>query len=97
MTLSSSPTTRSHSETHQFVTRALIVVQGVVTLLTCLIALPFGAVLVVVNGVLAIIARGTNRRLFAGFAIAGAVICFVIAFFAIGATVSGGVGTPTKL
>jgi hypothetical protein len=79
------------------VTRTLIIVQGLATVVMCLIAFPLGAVLVVVNGVLAIVARGTNRRLFAGFAIAGAAICLVIAFFAVGASVSGEVGTSTKL
>lgn len=97
MTTSSLPTTRSRSETYHFVTRALVIAQGAITLVACFLVFPLGAALVVTNGVLAIITRGTNRRLFAGFAIAGAAICIAIALFLTGVAFSGDVGPVTEL
>ena len=49
MTTSSLPTTRSRSETYHFVTRALVIAQGAITLVACFLVFPLGAALVVTN------------------------------------------------
>lgn len=95
MTTTSSASS-ARSATNQVVKRALIIVQGVVTLFVCLIAFPFGAILAITNGILAFGASGTNRRLLAGFAIMGVLICLVIWLFLTPASVSGDVGPVTN-
>lgn len=55
-----------------------IVIEGVLTLGAVLLILPLGIALIVVNAVLAVATRGMNRKLFACFAIAGAVLCLVV-------------------
>ena len=60
------------------IVRALIVLQGVVTVGMTVAFLPLGMVGVLVNGVLACASHGVDRRLFAGFAIAGAVVALAV-------------------
>jgi len=78
------------------VTRALIAVEGIVTVILCLVALPIGAALVVANAAMAIITNGTNRKLFTLFAIAGAVVCIAVALFLPGVSSSVDVGPVVR-
>jgi len=80
MTTTNSPT-GSRYEAYLFVTRVLIVAQGAITLFACFLVFPLGAALVIANGAMAIATRGRNRKLFAGFAIAGGVVCILLALF----------------
>ncbi len=96
MTSTNSPT-ESRSETYLFVTRALIVAQGVITLLACFFVLPLGVALAIANGAMAIATRGLNRKLFTAFAIAGVVICILIALLLPAVSYSVHVGPATKL
>lgn len=57
------------------VLRAVIIAQGVLTVWLAFAFLPLGIVAMLANAVLAFTSHGTNRRLFAGFAIAAAVVC----------------------
>lgn len=61
--------------------RALIVGQGVVTVLASLFIFPIGVILVATNVVMAYFSRGVNRKLFVTFAIVGGVICLFIVLF----------------
>jgi hypothetical protein len=96
MTTTNSPT-RPRSEIYPFVNRALIVVQGAITLFACFFVFPLGAALVIANGAMAIATRGLNRKLFTAFAIAGAVICILMALFLPAVSYSVHVGPATKL
>ncbi len=59
---------------------------GVLTVWCSLFALPLGVAFVAVDAVLAVASRGGLRRLLAGFAIAGAVLCGSIAVGFLAAT-----------
>ena len=96
MTTSSSAR-ESRTDTYRVVTRVLIVAQGVVTLLACLFLFPLGAAMVLTNGVLAIATRGTDRRLFAAVAVAGALICIVFALVLPGVSISSNLGPVVQL
>ncbi|MFJ3313667.1 hypothetical protein ACIPJU_12840 [Micrococcus endophyticus] len=61
--------------------RALIMTQGVVTVLMAFAFLPLGVAGMLVNAALAFGSHGENRRLFAGFAIAAAVACACVGLF----------------
>ncbi|RZU66452.1 hypothetical protein EV379_2809 [Microterricola gilva] len=77
--------------------RVLIVVQGAVTLLACLFLFPLGAAMVLTNGVLAVATRGADRRLFAGIAIAGALLCIVLALVLSAVSTSSNLGPVVRL
>jgi hypothetical protein len=75
----------------------LITALGVATLAACLLApIPAGFLLALIDGVLALVARGTNRLLLVGFAIAGIVLSIVMLLFLAGASTSIDVGEITK-
>lgn len=57
---------------------AAIVLWGVLSLAAAVLALPIGAVLALANGVLAVVMRGTKRKLFMAFATMGAVVCVAL-------------------
>lgn len=58
--------------------RAVIIVQGALTLWLAFVFLPLGIIAMLVNAVLAFSSQGVIRRLFAGFAIAAGIICAVV-------------------
>ena len=95
--MTTSQSTSTPSQTGSSVTRVLIVVEGIVTVLLCLVAFPIGAALVVANAAMAIVTRGTNRKLFAVFAIAGAVVCIAVALILPGVSSSGELGPVVRL
>ena len=96
MTTTNSPA-GSRYATYLFVTRVLVVAQGAITLFACFLVFPLGAALVIANGVMAIATRGRNRTLFAGFAIAGAVVCILLALFLPAASYTTHVEPAVKL
>jgi hypothetical protein len=67
-------------------THAAIIIEGTLTLIAVLVAFPFGVALVVTNAVLAVVARGITRKLFAGCAIAGAALCVVLSLSLVAGT-----------
>lgn len=75
--------------TKERVIRVLIVVQGVITVGLTMVYLPVGLVAVVLNAALAFTSRGVKRKLFAGFAIAGAVVGLAIGLGLMAASGSG--------
>lgn len=60
------------------VTRVLIIAQGLLTVGMTMVFLPVGVAAVIANAVLAFVAHGVNRRLLAGFAIAGAIVALIV-------------------
>lgn len=67
----------------------LIAVQGLLTIFLSLVALPVGAAMILANAVLAFATRGANRRLFAGFAIAGAIAAVLVGLLLVAVPGSG--------
>lgn len=65
---------------------------GVLTVWFSIFALPLGVAFVAVDAVLAVASRGRVRRLPAGFAIAGAVLCGSIAVGFLAATSTAEMG-----
>lgn len=57
---------------------AAIVLWGVISLGSAVLALPVGVALALVNGVLAVVTHGMKRKLFIAFAIAGAIVCVAL-------------------
>lgn len=68
--------------------RVVIIAQGILTVWLALAILPLGVVAMLVNAVLAFASRGTDRRLFAGFALAAAVIMAFMVLFLMPASVA---------
>ncbi|MFJ4223716.1 hypothetical protein [Microbacterium sp. NPDC089695] len=67
--------TRVRRRSHAGLVHLAIVVWGVVSLAAVLLALPVGAALTAVNGICAIVMRGTERKLFVALTIAGVLLC----------------------
>lgn len=73
--MSMSEVTPAPGRAHRGWIYCAIVVEGVVTIASALLALPLALALVAANVVLAVLTHGTYRKLFAGVAIAGFVVC----------------------
>lgn len=61
--------------------RAMIIAQGILTVWLSFAILPLGVVGMLTNAVLAFGSHGENRRLFAGFAIAAAIVIACLVLF----------------
>ncbi len=81
-------TNANHAEDRPWITW-LIVFQGIVTLLLVFASFPVGVMAVIANAVLAFATRGLHRRLFAGFAVIGGVLCLFVAMTLLTVSFSG--------
>lgn len=79
------------------VVAALIVVDGLITVLACLFCMPIGVALLFANAIAAAVARGPVRLYFAGIAIVGGLLCIIVAVLLTGVTATTQVGPVTKL
>ena len=62
-----------------FLLLILIALQGAATLFLTLVAFPVGAALTLMNGIFAFAIGGSYRKLFAGIAIVGCIVCLAVA------------------
>lgn len=67
----------------------LIILQGFVTIALVFAYFPVGVFAVVVNVVAAVTSRGAHRKLFASFAIVGALLCLIIGITLFAVSYSG--------
>jgi hypothetical protein len=94
MTTQSQPSARSIAAP---VLRILIICQGVFTLFASLLLFPVGIAFVLVNLVVAFIAKGVDRRLCLFFAVAGVLLNVVAMIFFPAVSSSVTVEPPTRL
>ena len=79
--MSSTTATVAHHPEAGGLVRALIIAQGILTVWLSFAILPLGVVGMLTNAVLAFGSHGENRRLFAGFAIAAAIVIACLFLF----------------
>lgn len=68
---------------------ALIILQGIVSIALVLVYFPAGMVAVIANAIAAVASRGVHRKLFATFAIVGALLCLIIGLTLLSVSFSG--------